>query len=257
MPFFRIDSGLVYYAHVPKCGGSSVRNYLRERFGPLGFQDLGHMTRPEAQRWTRSSPQHVDVQTLERLIPPDFFAARFAVVRHPVGRAVSTYHFQLEVERTIPTGTGFSDWLARIEAERARDPFAYDNHTRPMTEIVPAGSRIFHIEHGLDPLVDWLDSLAGEASGPRAIPPENTRGAHVKVASAPVTPSGEDLRQIERLYAGDFRRFGYRIGEKMPGTPPPEPPAALRRLRKAVGGQGTRLRRRIARRLGLWRGDQA
>ena len=157
MPIFRAGEKLVYYAHVPKCGGSAVGWYLDERFGPLAFTDRRHTAQPAAARWSRTSPQHIDRGSLARLFPQGFFDAVFTIVRHPVARIVSAYHFQLEVEASIPQDTGFSDWLADLEEQLEEDPFAFDNHVRPMSDIVPEGAQVFHMEHGLDALVGWFD----------------------------------------------------------------------------------------------------
>jgi hypothetical protein len=251
MPFFKTAQRLVYYAHVPKCGGTSIADYISLRFGPLAFHDNIYMSRPEAQRWTRSSPQHVDAATLERLVPLPFFDAVFAVVRHPVARAISTYHFQLEVERTIPAGTGFSEWLARLAPDV---PFLYDNHVRPMDMIVPPGATIFHLEHGIDALVDWFDLVAGTRSGPRVILPENARGAYLKGNTTPrVKPAAADIDLIGRIYARDFARFGYLPDNPQPKAAAPVLSAAFLAERDAALAAANRpwarLRRRIRRRL--------
>lgn len=221
MPFFKVDNSLVYYAHVPKCGGTSVAYYINERFGPLAFQDNTYFRRPEHHRWTRSSAQHVDATVLEHLIPLSFFSAVFTIVRHPVDRVVSIYHFQLEVERSIPKGTGFGDWLKGLEAQYTEAPFAYDNHARPMSDIVPEGATVFHMEHGLDALVPWFDQMVGRADGPRAIIPENTRGQFVRTGRERVVPGDAELDLIASIYAEDYKRFGYRLHDKKPKTPPP------------------------------------
>lgn len=256
MPFFRTDGKLVYYAHVPKCGGSAVAFYLMARFGPLGFHDGDYLRRPEATRWTRSSPQHVDCVSLDRLVPPAFFDAAFAVVRHPVARLVSTYHFQLEVEGRVPADLGFSGWLARLDPSGGEDPFAFDNHIRPMDDLVPPGAAVFYLEHGLDALVPWFDHVAGRSDGPRAILRENERGAHVAAAAPRAQPTPADLARIATLYRADFARFGYDPQTPAPLAPPPEmTPAALAARDAALAAARTpvaqlvrRLRRKFLRR---------
>lgn len=258
MPFFKAAGQLVFYAHVPKCGGSAVTGYMRQRFGDIAFNDTHHLSQPEARRWTRTSPQHVDAETLHRLIPRGFFDACFTIVRHPVARAVSTYHFQAEVEKTVPRGTGFSDWLASLPRLMAEQPFAADNHIRPMTDIVPEGATVFHLEHGLDALVAWLDALTGTAEGPRVIAERNIRGAYVRTTGQKATPSAADIDLIARLYAADFARFGYDPSARDPkaaapqmtpefiaahdGAPRP-PPAPLARLPQRIGRRIRRLLR--------------
>lgn len=234
MPIVRADNKMIYYAHVPKCAGSAVEDYLAARFGPIAFRDTRHRLLAAERRWTRTSPQHVDRASLGRLFPPGFFDHVFTVVRHPVARLVSCWHFQLEVERAIASGITFSDWLLELEEIWAEQPFGFDNHTRPMVDLVPEGARIFHLEHGLDAIIPWLDSITGTAAGARAMPHSNERGAHGgSKASAKVVPTAFDLTVIERLYAADFERFGYRIGDPAPLASAPELNAAYLAARDA------------------------
>lgn len=222
MPFFRAEKKLVYYTHVPKCGGSAIAYYLEDRFGALGFYDNSfHKKRARNAAWSATSPQHVDAETLQSLLPMTFFDAMFAVVRHPVPRTVSTYHFQREVEGRIPADVSFSDWLRTLETS-GFGVFEYDNHVLPMDLLVPEASTIFHLEHGLDAIVVWLDLLTGKTTGPRVIMPENARGALVGVKSEKVVPTSEDISCIGRIYAADFARFGYRPDHLEPKSPPPE-----------------------------------
>lgn len=255
MPFFKIDNRLVYYAHVPKCGGSSIANYIHERFGALAFHDNNYMKQSATHRWTKSSPQHVDAVTLERLIPLSFFDAVFAIVRHPVKRAISTYHFQLEVERSLPKSIGFTSWLRDLQSKNIENAFAFDNHTRPMSDIVPEGTTVFHMEHGLDSLVAWFDVLTGNEKGPRAILPENTRGQHVKIKTERVTPSRTDLNLIAEIYATDFKRFGYAPESQAPKADAPVLNAAFLAARDralaAAARPTARLRRKVMRK--IWR----
>ncbi len=229
MPIFKTHGKLIYYAHVPKCGGSAVAAYLRDRCGPVAFHNNAYLKTPERDRWTRSSPQHVDREALGLLFPPGFFDAAFTIVRHPVARLISAYHFQLEVEKTVPAGTGFSAWLDHIEAAEARDPFVFDNHTRPMDAIVPEGAEVFRLEDGIDALIPWLDSVTGTAEGPREIPKVNERGAYAKGGGEKARPTEADLARIETRYAADFTRFGYDLAAPA-RTPTTKPRSLLTRL---------------------------
>lgn len=219
MPIFRIGPKLVYYAHVPKCGGMAVEQYLQARFSPLAFVDSQHHSRPSEVRWSRTSPQHVHLEVLTRLFPEGFFDASFAVVRHPVARLISAYHFQLEIERSIRRDEAFSDWLLMLPERMEENPFVFDNHTRPMAELVPDAAKIFYLEHGLDAIVPWLDDLAGEPTGPRAMRRVNERKAGSKEK---VQPSSSDLDFIARFYAKDLERFGYVIDHPRPSAPAPK-----------------------------------
>lgn len=256
MPIFKTGPKLIYYAHVPKCGGSSVAWYLRKRFGEVAFSDSRFTAHPPAGVWSRSSPQHIDALSLSRLFPPGFFDASFTIVRHPVARLVSAYHFQVEVEKSISVAVEFSDWLGDLAELREENPFLYDNHVRPMSEIVPEGAQVFHMEHGLDALIPWCDAVTGTADGPRAIPRINEKGAYAGGAAPRVTPTASDIARITDLYAVDFERFQYDPEDQRGcGAPAPVLDAAfiaardaeLQRMSSPLG----KLRSKIGNRLGL------
>lgn len=255
MPFFRAGSGIFYFAHVPKCGGSSVEDYLRDRFGRPAFVDDRFHTRPDSERWTRSSPQHADWATIERLFGPDFFDAAFAVVRHPLSRAISAYHFQVEVEKSAPAGISFGDWLEDMRDRQAQDPFAIDNHFRPQVDFLPPDCTVFHLEHGLEALVPHIDTLVGDRDGPRAIGHTNRRGTG---KGAKPAPAPRETALISEIYAEDFRRFGYRIDSPDPlAAPPaldPQTVAEAAAARARSTKPGPRLLRRVRRRVRRWSG---
>ena len=122
MPIFKTVNKVIFFAHVPKCGGSSVEAYLKTRFGSLAFIDQDFYLLPSSRQWTRSSAQHIAINKLDRLFPADFFDASFAVVRHPVDRLVSEYHFQRDQLRKISQSESFSTWLAAFEHALKDDP---------------------------------------------------------------------------------------------------------------------------------------
>lgn len=223
MPIVRIGTDLVYYAHVPKCAGSSVEAYLAERFGPLAFLHKPHYTRPPALRWSATSPQHIAVTDLDILFPPGFFRASFAVVRHPARRILSAYAYHQD-RRRIALWTPFDRWLAQVSRGRDRAPFVYDNHPRPMADLVPEDAAVFRLEDGLDPLVDWLDGIAGDRGGPRRIEASNTqddgwrtpkkpwkRWLKARLRARPPVLDEAFCRKIHALYEVDYDRFGYGI----------------------------------------------
>lgn len=231
MPIFRINDKLHYFAHVPKCGGVSVELYLRQRFGSLAFLNSRYMDQPETARWTRSSPQHATVADFRLVVPPDWITSSFAVVRHPLHRLVSAFHFQSVVERKVaPIWTideWFDDWLARA----ADNPFLYDGHLRPQSSIVPADATVFRLEDGLDAIIPHLDRLAGGSAGPRTIPVENVRKKAVGQSAPRDEPSPATLSKIADYYAEDFRRFGYDPGQtQRPPRPVVLPKGLLRRI---------------------------
>ena len=244
MPIAKTSKKLIYFAHVPKCGGSSVQDYLHARFGALAFEDRAYLSVPETHQWTKTSPQHVDTKSLGRMFPAGFFDVTFTIVRHPVSRLISAYHFQQEVEGQIPQGQSFGAWLETVADLREENPFAFDNHTRPMSDIVPEGAHVFYLEHGLDALVPWLDLATGEKAGPRAIHKSNARGDHGGSTGQKVTPTADELSIVQELYAEDFTRFGYKVGEKNPAAAKPElTPEAIKERDAELNSLSTRAKK--------------
>jgi Sulfotransferase family len=207
MPIFRINDQLHYFAHVPKCGGSSLSKYLALRFGPIAFWDLARFRLPPEQRWSRTSPQHIPVATLDHMIPRDWLASSFAVVRHPVRRVVSAFHHARDRDGHLPPDTDFNDWFPKAAAGIVDDPYCFLGHFAPQTTFVPQGSHIFRIENGLEKVVAYLDQLAGNRNGPREVPAVNV--SKWRGEGKPLHLADQTLALIHKVYAEDFARFGY------------------------------------------------
>ena len=215
MPICRLPNGkLLSFVHVPKCAGTAVGLWLDAAFGPLAFRNPRYLALPETDRWTRTSPQHIDRAAMELLFPASFFDATLALVRHPVNRLISVFRFQREIENTIPADTSFSEWIA---GTRPETPWIFDNHARPMNDLVPDHATVFALEDGLSGFQQSVEALAGVELP--AIVPKNVmkeKLAHLGRPSQPVVPTDKDLDRIGALYAVDFERFGYSLKEWSP-----------------------------------------
>ena len=209
MPLVRIQDKLVYFAHIPRCAGSAVENYLTARFGPLAFMDRRYFLTPTDERWSQTSPQHIDRSTFSRLFPPSFIDASFAVVRHPAQRLRSIFVRHRDIERNIPADADFDDWITQLPLPG----FALDNHTRPMTDFIPEGAVVFALEQGLDPLIAWLDNLSGNTDGPRHVEVVNSHEQKLAVQEregGEIPPlNAAQVYRLENTYAGDMALGNY------------------------------------------------
>lgn len=218
MPLIRTGRGVLYFAHVPKCAGTAVEEYLTRRFGLRlrGLLDSAHMNVPAAQRWSRSSPQHIEAQSLARLFPDGFFEHVFALVRHPARRLRSVYLHQRDIEGRIDPAEDFATWLRALPERRKENPWYLDNHARLMNDLVPGGCTVFRLEDGLDQVVNWLDQRMGNQNGPRGIDRAHsyqdrlTQAGKTPRGPAPVITAG-DLEFIHQLDRADYARFGYAV----------------------------------------------
>ena len=213
MPSLALKGRLIYFAHCPKAGGTSVERFMVERWGPaVGMLGWG-WERRWAGRGERageipSSPQHYVWEDARRVLPraPDHV---FTVVRDPVERMVSEFAYQRSGRRTGPFGRplrhlGFSGWLRLMFAMVDRNPYTHDNHFRPQAAFLPPGEvTVFRLEDGLGPVLRWLCELVDEP--PPEVVPHDLRTARPRGA----VPSERDTALIAGRFAEDYRRFGY------------------------------------------------
>ncbi len=202
MPIYRHKSCVIYFAHVPKCGGTSVEAYLQSCLGAPAFLMPRYRARA-GKVWTVTSPQHVAWADMARLFPADFFDESFAVVRHPVDRILSAYVFQRDVEKTLPESVDLDDFINRLARPRFRNRPVFDNHFRLQSDIVPPDAKVFRLEDGLDAVKAHIDKLADGTDKTAEI------GRRLAGKSDKPVLTAEQRARLERIYAADFERFGY------------------------------------------------
>ncbi len=206
MPLVSKDGLNIFFAHVPKAGGSSVQEYLIRRFGKLQLLDLDRTTSgPTKQTGLIMPASHLTTADLKDLLPVDLRHS-FAVVRDPMGRILSEYRFQSGV--SMLSRFSFSTWLRVTVACARMDPRTYDNHIRPQVDLVSDACEIFRLEDGFDGMIAWLDKVSGTTA------PDIEVGHLLKRKRNQTPVSYEDAALIEAFYAEDYARFGYAPPDK-------------------------------------------
>jgi len=187
MPLARIGGKILFFAHIPKTGGSSIEAYL-SRKGSVALKF------PRRLGWSKSTAQHMHAEIHRRLIPDGFYDHGFSVVRDPVARMASEFCFP-EDRRT--KGIDFDHWVADIFARHPERPYDLDNHIRPQHQFLCPGMTVFRFEDGLDKVFDWIDAVTDGVRAERDI-------WEKKSSSPPVIISPESRRLIETFYAEDM-----------------------------------------------------
>lgn len=222
MPILRVKHKNIYFAHVPKCGGSTVEHNLIRLGYSVSFLNVDYYNPGEAN-WSVTSPQHISLQNLEKYFKKNFFDYSFAVVRDPVDRFISAYNFK---RGTIGWFVSFERFLTMLESHVERTgSFSinkYDNHFTPASQLVPEASEIFYLENGLLNVFRELENRIGLVEI-NEIVSQNTGQYSDFLAKTPahkfvkdnfvrVSPKRKNLStsQVERikaLYVEDYDRF--------------------------------------------------
>lgn len=209
MPAYLIEGQVVYFSHIPKCGGTSVETALRAA-GPEILNDRRFLA--EDHHPTSCSAQHFHAALVDRLCDRAFFSYRFAVVRDPVARMISEFRHRMDIRprsraRTMAGIEGeepddFDDWVTFAFEGYARSRYIFDNHVRPQSEFVTEDTEIFRLEDGMEKVFARLSAVLGQT----VIAPATRKQVSTKRA---VSPSTATLSRIHDFYASDYGMLAY------------------------------------------------
>lgn len=211
MPSLALAEKLIWFAHCPKAGGTSVEQFMVARWGgAVGHLHWGWDLWWKSGGWKvaspPNSPQHLvwadALATLPR--PPDTV---FTVVRDPIARISSEHRWQRHGRRGTQLGKAlawlpFPIWLRLMVAVVERNPHAYDNHFRPQSDFVPEAATVFRLEDGLEQVECWLNRLACEPADHISMP-------HAIATGRPNTIGAAEQSLIASVFAIDYARFEY------------------------------------------------
>ena len=199
MPVFQTDKGLVFYSHIPKCGGMSIEKSLS------CFPT--HLKTPflhgDNQLKFPCSPQHFHADIISKLFDLDSFYYSFTVTRHPFKRLLSEYKFRSDIaKRQNRTLDRFDNWINRILLSYSKNEFVLDNHIRPQTEFIHPGIKVLKLEDGMKSIVAHLEQVLDVQL--------STESMHVnKSTELEISVSLESRGLIRKFYESDFNTFDY------------------------------------------------
>lgn len=193
MPLYFRDDRAALFIHVPKCGGSSVETAMRAHatyaalFNPGGKPML-------------CSPQHFHRELLDIVLESRDIPS-FAVVRHPMLRAISVYLHRTRNRQDNPLS--MPTFFRRQFSGYLLAPYRKDNHVRPQYQYLLPDTVVFRLEDGLEPaLKHGLSLLGGDTDSDlkRVVRKSRSHEAHL---------SHKTLTKIEEFYSDDYDIFGY------------------------------------------------
>lgn len=152
------------------------------------------------------SAQHLRASELCDLIPRVSDMPKFALVRHPVARAISEWKWHRWIlRRTELDFSSFLRWMSRCVVTR---PQYWDNHWRPQSDLLDIENiEVIKLEEAAR-LKPYLHSIGVQLRG--ELPRENSAGGtRSSFGGSRPTLDASDLSLIRAIYAIDFQRFGY------------------------------------------------
>ena len=223
MPVFEHNGKYGLFIHIPRTGGKSVTEYLKDTGCRVSFTDnasyvlgLAGLSRPEweaswqvplellrdpnACRGVRNRalfrgswllpvvPQHVQGNILESALKLDKISWIFAMVRDPIERCVSQYGSPNMKE-------DFDSWIKGAQKQWKKNPYYADNHFRPQVDFILPRCKVFTYPHYHE-LINYLNIEVG-------LPKSEFK--KIGSSSGPVpTVSPKSERLIKEWYHNDY-----------------------------------------------------
>ncbi|MEJ6396206.1 hypothetical protein V8J82_23330 [Gymnodinialimonas sp. 2305UL16-5] len=232
MPIARVNDTILFFVHVPKCGGTSIKRFLQDH-GRTALDGRGGR-----DDWSRSTADHVHAAIYDHLVPVNFYDDGFIIFRDPVDRLRSEFRM---FARPARRSWNPINWiLAALARLRGRPLYGYqffhttwwvdpdiwvrgallvarfmpyrgNNHYRPQSEFWREGLTPFFLEDGLDQVTDWIVSRTGldpdisDKAPPREAPRLRAAQRQPRVTDVPFSEA--TIRHIKRHYAADYALF--------------------------------------------------
>lgn len=187
------DQQELLFLHIPKTGGSSVEQLLK-------LNASGGYLYSTKQLQRLCTPQHLHRQVLTAMFDdPDI--ASFTLVRNPYLRLISEYKYQIKRGMFKRDELSFDQFITSRLSAYSQDPYAYDNHFRPMQEFILPTTRVFKLEQDIDKLEDYLSSFLKKTV---CLPHINQASLNGELEVSQAT-----LDLILHTYECDFAAFDY------------------------------------------------
>lgn len=209
MPIFRLKNKVFYFSHIPKCGGSSIEDYLKSvtdvRSSFLDRKYYTHSNKP----LTNGSPQHIIGTDIAKLFESNFFDEYFTVVRNPFERFISAFIFQKYIAKTIPMQIHIDQFINQLEEFKALHIGNFDNHFLPQTTFLypRAPYRVFKFENGLDIVKKYIDLNLENNTADIPMPHNLKQPNKIKQKAGVLSEYSKKI--ISDVYKIDFKIFKY------------------------------------------------
>ena len=195
MPLYKINDKLIYFAHIPKTGGTSVEDAL----GRVGKVCLNK--KPEG---IPIPAQHFHAEIFDVLIPSNFYDRGYLICRNPYMRLISEYRHQWVRKRF--TKTSFDSWAKKVLRKYKTNPALHHNHIRPQIEFLSKKIEIYKFENGLQQVVNEICDYCG-------VPDQIDLSWFKCYEKQEIVIHRKTLERVAAFYEKDFDTFGYDMAD--------------------------------------------
>ena len=164
----------------------------------------------EENRWNKSSPQHIDGASFERLFSENFFDHRFVISRHPISKYKSAFSYHKFIEKNIPIDLSLDNFTKLYLKQESRKIGKYDNHFLPQKFFLSNNWTydFFKFESGLDFVKKYIDkNIISKVSYAKM--PDIQKQSHKVQKNRDMELSLESKQLILEIYKEDFEIFNY------------------------------------------------
>lgn len=130
MPLFSKNKEKIFFIHVPKTGGTSIKKIFLSNeysvsiheYSSNGFNPLTDKNKYPA------ALQHIHAEIIKEEVDVSNVNYFFAFYRDPIERLISEYNYR-------KPGMKFESWIDYIFGKYEKDPWMLSNHIRPQTDF--------------------------------------------------------------------------------------------------------------------------
>lgn len=203
MPFYTKSEQCIFFSHIPKTGGFSLKlffeaNKYTECFSSSSLDEACEQI---------CSPQHRHSQDVELLKELSLrrLTYSFTVIRNPIERLISEFFYRIPKSYyTFCTSQMFSQWTKDIFNLYTKNNFINDNHIRPQHEFIFNNMEIFKFGE-TNKIIKKLQTIDPFIN--TYMPHENKGTPNLENAKMKWDIPNQTLNLIKEFYKKDFDLF--------------------------------------------------
>ncbi len=210
MTIFKVHSNFIYFSHIPKCAGSSIEDYF-STFPECSISFLDReFYSSSLNNWSKSSPQHILGNVVERLFDNTFFTDYLGIIREPIDRFKSTFNYQKYWLKNIEEEMDSNFFISEILPSNYQKQGWCDNHFQTQISfLIPNRKyKLFLMnQEGIRKAKKYIDQNIFANDREKEIPRNNMAKDLYSNKVEDIELNSKSIEVIKKLYSLDFDLF--------------------------------------------------